>query len=337
MFWKAGSELPADQFLFRFITHLCAPTFVFLAGTSLALSTKKRLAHGESAASIDKAMFMRGLFIALLDPLWMSPAMLEGAGILLQVLYAIGVSMMCMSFLRRFSARVLGLGALAFMLISEPLTGLSVMASGGTPSILSALTLSGGVFPLEGMGSLEQLIVGYPFLHWLAIMALGYACAERLAEGGAKTERWLLQCACVLLALFALVRGLNAYGNMGLLRDSNDVVQWLHVSKYPPSIAFLTLELGIMALLLAGFYWLGRAGALDKALAPVVLLGQTALFYYVLHIHVLFTFAHVIGIEKQGMGLATLMAAVTAFLLYFVCKPYARFKAENPNGWTRWL
>jgi uncharacterized membrane protein len=337
MFWKAGSAIPVDQFLFRFITHLCAPTFVFLAGVGIALSTQKRLAQGESAQSVDKALFTRGLFIALLDPLWMSLPMLEGTGVLFQVLYAIGISMMCMPLLRKLSPRALGVTALSFFALSELLTGLSVMASGGAPSIVSALTLSGGIFPIEGMGSFVRFIVGYPFVHWLAIMLLGYACAERLARSGIETEQWLLKCAAGLFALFGVVRGLNAYGNMGLLRDSAELVQWLHVSKYPPSITFIALELGIMALWLAAFYRLGRAGVLDNALAPLVLLGQTALFYYVLHVHVLFALSHGFGIEKQSMGLATLMAAGDAVFLYFVCRPYARHKSAHPNGWARWL
>src|SRR5688500_195013 len=54
------------------MTHLCAPTFVFLAGASLALSTMKRLKAGESEASIDRSILIRGSLIAALDPLWMS-------------------------------------------------------------------------------------------------------------------------------------------------------------------------------------------------------------------------------------------------------------------------
>ena len=83
--YKPGTPLPTIQFLVRWMTHLCAPTFVFLAGTSLALSSEKRLKAGESAASIDRSILIRGLMIAALDPLWMSWAFTPG-NILLQVL-----------------------------------------------------------------------------------------------------------------------------------------------------------------------------------------------------------------------------------------------------------
>src|SRR5262245_50775314 len=89
--YKPGAHLPLVQFLVRWMTHLCAPTFVFLAGTSLALSSEKRLRAGESAASITRNILIRGLLIAALDPLWMSWAFTPGS-ILLQVLSAIGTS-----------------------------------------------------------------------------------------------------------------------------------------------------------------------------------------------------------------------------------------------------
>lgn len=104
--YKPGTPLPLVQFLVRWITHLCAPTFVFLAGGSLALSTRKRLKAGESEASIDRSIVIRGLLIAAVDPLWMSWAFTPGM-ILLQVLFAIGASFVCMVPLRR-----LGNGAL---------------------------------------------------------------------------------------------------------------------------------------------------------------------------------------------------------------------------------
>jgi len=88
------------------MTHLCAPTFVFLAGASLALSTMKRLKAGESEASIDRSIVIRGLLIAALDPLWMSWAFTPGS-ILLQVLFAIGASFVCMVPLRRLRSGTL--------------------------------------------------------------------------------------------------------------------------------------------------------------------------------------------------------------------------------------
>src|SRR5207248_347237 len=90
--YQSGSPLPAAQFLTRWITHLCAPTFVFLAGASLALSIERRRDLGERPADVDRFIATRGLFIAALDPLWMSWVFAPGH-LLLQVLYAIGLSL----------------------------------------------------------------------------------------------------------------------------------------------------------------------------------------------------------------------------------------------------
>ena len=113
--YPPGSEIPAAQFLTRWVTHLCAPTFLFLAGLVLALSVAKRQALGDPERSIDGDIIKRGVFILLLDPLWMSFGF--GEGIVLQVLYAIGVSLCCMAFLRRLGVRglfAIGLGILFF-------------------------------------------------------------------------------------------------------------------------------------------------------------------------------------------------------------------------------
>lgn len=338
-FWKPGTPIPGDQFLLRWITHLCAPTFVFLAGVGIALSSAKRKAHGDTEAAIDRTLVLRGLFIVALELFWMTPAMLHGTGILLQVLYAIGVSMILMVPLRRVPARVLGLGALVFFGISELLVGLAMMG-GESPSLLAALTFTGGVFPLE-LGPLKRLIAAYPVVHWLAIMALGHACAgffTRSNENGA-VEKRLVQAGLLSLAVFLVVRGLNGYGNMLLLRDDLAPLQWLHVSKYPPSITFLTLELGVMALLLAGFYRLERArkGAMSAPMTALTLLGQAALFYYVIHIHLLGLVTTLLGVAKQGIAATLIGAALCVLALSFPAARYQRYKAAHPSGWTRYL
>ena len=90
--------LPAAEFFTRWITHLCAPTFLFLAGTALALSVERRVANGAGAWSIDKDILIRGGFIALMDPTIIS---LGSGRLTFQVLLAIGLAMICMAPLRR--------------------------------------------------------------------------------------------------------------------------------------------------------------------------------------------------------------------------------------------
>jgi uncharacterized membrane protein len=329
--YKPGTPLPYDQFFTRWITHLCAPTFVFLAGAALSLSVARRAAAGEPAGKTDRFIITRGLIIFALDPLWMSLAFTPGS-VLFQVLYAIGVSMVCMALLRRLPApALLGSGAL-LIAGSEALAGLVLWLSGGGRSIAGALLVTGG--PVGG-----KLMVAYPLLPWLAMMMVGWAFGSYLvAKPEERRVRATLTAAGALsLLVFAVVRGLNGYGNMRLARDDGSIVQWLHVSKYPPSLSYTALELGIMAVLLALFLELRRRAG-DRPALPLRVLGVfggVALFYYVLHTHVMKLAALVIG--KPGLGATYAGAAVTLLGLYPLCRAYQRYKAAHPESLARFI
>src|SRR5581483_11918124 len=176
--YHAGTPLPAAQFLTRWMTHLCAPTFVFLAGTALALSVDRRRAAGEPAAVVDGFLLRRGLLIAALDPLWMSWVLAPGL-ILFQVLYAIGGSLVAMVLLRRIDVRWLAAGALVVVLGGEALIGGALAASGGTPNLAVALLLTGGQF--------GRLVIAYPLVPWLAIMVLGWCFGRVLPTNAPAT------------------------------------------------------------------------------------------------------------------------------------------------------
>ena len=120
----ATMALPAGEFFTRWITHLCAPTFVFLAGSALALSIERRVARGAPACEIDKGILTRGAIIALLD---LTVVSLGSGRWTLQVLYAIGVSMICMAWLRRLSSRTLLALGLGWMVLGEVIDRKSVV------------------------------------------------------------------------------------------------------------------------------------------------------------------------------------------------------------------
>lgn len=331
LMYKPGAALPADQFLTRWMTHLCAPSFVFLAGAALALSVEKQLAAGGDARKIDGFILRRGLLIASLDLVWMSWAFLKPGLFLLQVLYAIGMGLVCMIALRRLPTRwLLGVG-LGLVAGSEALAGLVVRASGGKPGLLAGLLLTGGRF--------EWGFVAYPLVPWLAMMVLGWSFGRWLRGGPERPERLLAVGGAGALAVFGIVRGLNAYGNWALHREGGSVVQWLHVSKYPPSISYTALELGIGALCLAALFVVQRRpGGAPVWTAPLLVLGQTALFFYVLHVHLLKLAATLLGLDHRGGLRETYLGALGAIVvLYPLCVLYRRYKQAHPLGWTRYL
>jgi uncharacterized membrane protein len=346
--WTPGTPLPAAQFFLRWVTHLCAPTFVLLAGASLALSTAARVRSAESPAGIDRRMALRGAWLIVLEAAWMSPALLGPGRVLFEVLYAIGGSFVCMTALRRLPDGALLAVALALAILDEPLA-VAASTLHVADTIPVALLVTGGLF------AGGRFIVGYPLLPWLAILCAGFVLGRKLlawdsarssdresafgqgaADRDSRVARALTAWGIGLLLVFVVVRGANSVGNMGLLRDDGSLVQWLHVSKYPPSIAFDGLELGLACLLLAALF--AATIRRPQLAAPVRVLGQVALFYYLLHLHALVLVAQLAGVRARLGITATLVGAAAALaLLYPVCAAYQKYKAANPGGWRQYI
>src|SRR5574338_810873 len=164
------APLPAAEFFTRWITHICAPTSAFLAGTSMALSIERKVRRGVPAWEIDRFILVRGAIIALLDPTVVS---LGSGRLTLQVLFAIGVSMMCMALLRRLSWTTLLALGVGWFAVGEWITGL-VWHPPGTASIPAALLVA-----TYGGGA---AVIKYPVIPWLAMMALGWAFGQHLSR-----------------------------------------------------------------------------------------------------------------------------------------------------------
>lgn len=329
--YAPGTPLPEAQFLTRWVTHLCAPTFVFLAGAALALSCHHRGASGDSKRSIDRDIVIRGLIIASYD-LVLRPFLTMQRPVL-QVMFAIGMGMIAMVWLRRFHAVVLLGVAVLWFLIGEAVTIFWWNPASGNPPMWAALTIA--VFRSDA------LTILYPAIPWLPVMMLGWAFSRYLLsaqmESGHSPIRFLSGSGAALLAVFFIVRAGNGYGNMLLLWEDNTWVQWLHVSKYPPSLSFITLELGLMCLFLAAFM------ALEKRVKPrqknlFLVFGQTALFFYFIHIPVLAVPAVVFDLFGAGsLSWAYGAAVIGLGVLYPICRKYRDHKFAYPRSLVRYL
>ncbi len=326
--WTPGTELPAGEFLTRWITHLCAPTFVLLAGASLALSSEKR--RGEPGQT--RFIVTRGLLIAAIDPLWMSLGFTGYQRAVFQVLYAIGISMVCMAWLRRLPSPVLLVAAIAIQLFGE--LGQEIHPHSQPWYALWTYLVVGGK-PFDGANC------SYPLLPWLSIMMAGWVLGRWLLapRDNATRARTMALIGVALLVVFVVVRGIDGYGNWHLHRDANDLLQWLHVNKYPPSITFTTLELGIGFLLLAGFTAIDDPSAPRRPLRALALYGSTAFFYYLLHVHLMHLAQLILQLDPTADGLAKtwIAAALDIAILAGPVWLYRRYKTAHPNGWTRYI
>jgi len=328
--WHPGAPLPAGQFLTRWITHICAPTFLFLAGTSLAFTVSRQEASGDRPAAIDRYIFVRGVVIAAFE-LWVSFFVMGHGRYVFQVLYGIGSAYILMVPLRRLPDRAAPFVALLLIATGELMVSLAI-GNGAPTSLLPMLLLTGG--------SYGRLIIAYPTIHWLALLFLGWAWGRRLVTTpSARTTagRDLARAGIAALILFVVLRAVDGYGNMRLLRDSLSPLQWLHVSKYPPSITYDALELGLMALLLSAMFRLA-AHRTPNPNGLLMVLGQTPMFFYLLHFPLLIQSARLLGIEsKRGLGTAYLGAAAVIAVLYPVCRWYRGYKAAHRTGWARFV
>ena len=333
--WHPGTLLPAGQFLTRWVTHICAPTFLFLAGTSLAFTVSRQVTSGDRPSATDRYILVRGLVIAAFE-LWISLTVMGHGRFIFQVLYGIGSAYVCMIPLRRLPDRAAPIVALLLIAAGELMVGLTMRGGHPPTSLLPQLLLTGGAH--------GRLLIAYPTIHWLAILLLGWSWGRRLVTAPKTGEtsrqtagRDLARAGVAALVLFVVLRGLDGYGNMRLYRDSLAPLQWLHVSKYPPSITYDALELGLMALILSAMFRLAK----KRTASPnslFMVLGQTPMFFYLLHFPLLVGSAKLLGVQaKLGLGAAYLGAAAVVALLYPICRWYRGYKAAHRTGWPRYV
>jgi len=330
--YVVGISYSATEFLTRWISHLCAPTFVLLAGTALALSTERRIAKGGNEKEIDINLIKRGAIIAALDPTLIS--LLKGH-LTFQVLFAIGTGMMLMAGLRRLPPLWLFVLALAWIIGGEAVTLLFWSPEHGWPNALTSI-LFVSLYSTD-------LQINYPIIPWLSLMMLGWVFGQYLNRYLSGTTsllspvRLLAVTALFCLALFVLFRGFNEYGNMMLIRESNHWIHWLYVSKYPPSLTFVLLELGLLALCLAGFMLIEKNVNIRQN-GPLLVFGQTALFFYIMHRIILDGSAALFDLHGfGGLGETYIISLATLLALYPACLVYRQYKKDHPHSWVRYI
>lgn len=333
--------LPALQFWVRWLSHLCAPTFLFLAGTSLALSIERKRQRGVPERQSDRDLLVRGAIIIGLDLAFINLFWGSG-GLLLQVLYAIGGAMIVMIPARRLPTGWLVGGGLAVLALTEVLLPNIAQVPEPLQTVLALLF---------SFGRRHGLLILYPIMPWMAVMALGWGFGRYLVKAsddrseagdGARAPMSpataLLILGALSLAVFAVLRGLNGFGNMALLRYDSTLIQWAHVSKYPPSLTFVSLELGIMALVMSGLFWYhGRRDEVSQN-HPVLVFGQTALFFYLAHIMILELSSEALSMHKtEGLPVTLTAAAIVVVGLYVPCRAYRSLKARHPKSLLRYI
>lgn len=360
-YFHLGGPNPTDVdnttvFLFftRWITHFCAPLFVFLSGVSANLAGTRRTKSQFSAFLIK-----RGLWLVLIEIVVISFALGLDPGyhfIILQVIWAIGFSMILLGLLIWLPMEVIaGLGVLIFF-GHDILDSIKIPDTGAGPFLVKMFALGGFIFPLD-----KTHVVGdfYAVIPWTGVMMLGYVFGNiyRSSFDAARRKKILLISGFSLIGLFIILRFFNIYGDPAPWKHYptavKSVISFFNTSKYPPSLIYSCMTIGPGLLLLVLFE------EVKNGLTRVfVIYGSVPFFYYVLHFYLIrlinimvfyadgytskdivspqgFNFAPKgFGFELPGVYLVWFIVIT---LLYLPCRWYFNYKQTHRQWWLSYL
>jgi uncharacterized membrane protein len=348
-------------FFTRWITHFCAPIFVFLSGASIYLQKVR------GKPDLSSFLLKRGLWLIVLEltvlklVIWFG---LNGTFLwLLQVIWVIGVGMILMAGLSRVPTWVSGAIGVGMIVLHNLTDGIRVVGWAGPtgPDLgvgakLWILLHQGGPMPL-GSSSGPIALVLYALVPWIGVMAAGYAFGKIYELEGARRRKLLVQMGAGCILAFIILRYVNLYGDPARWASqpttAMTIVSFFNVTKYPPSLLFLLMTIGPGLLALAAFEaW--RSDSRVKSF--LVTFGRVPLFYYMLQ----WVWAHTAAIVLAllagketaylfrglpdmyasaprdagfSLGVTWLVWLVGVFALYPLCRWYAKVKARRKDWW----
>jgi uncharacterized membrane protein len=345
-------------FVTRWVTHFCAPVFVFLAGAGAFLSGSR----GKSKSDLSIFLLTRGLFLILLEltvvrvSWWFNfDFRFEGG----QVIWALGWSMILLAGLIFLSARTVTVFAVAMIAVHNLFDGLRAQDLGALDWVWKILH----EFSLIQPTPRTAFAVAYPLIPWMGVMAAGYGFGRLLLLERGTRRKTLLILGAGLVLLFVIIRATNLYGDPRPWSSQKStlftVFSFLNTEKYPPSLLFLLMTLGpaIAALSMPD-------RELGRLTRPVIVFGRVPLFFYLLHLPLIHGLAVLIarlrygqaewlfsnppwlpGVtpvripEAYGFGLPVvyLIWFGIVLALYPVCAWYAGVKKRRRDAWLSYV
>lgn len=336
-----------EFFLSRWITHFCAPVFIFLAGVGAGLAVER----GKTKGSQAWFLLSRGLWLVLLEFTIVKFSwtfQLDYHRVIALVIWAIGCSMIALAGLIYLPRAVLGVIAFGMILGHNAWDRLPPESLGAWEPLWRVLHAGGRIEWSAGY----EFIVVYPLIPWIGVMAAGYLFAPGLLSPAPERRRRLIRLGACLIAAFLLLRWSNLYGDPRPWEARADLVfsglAFLNCEKYPPSLLYLLMTLG-PAILVLGLVESPRT-ALDRA---IITLGRVPLFFYLLHMPLIFGLACLYALARYGpaaanfgsgklpedygfsLGGACLIWVLVLAILYPPCRWFAGIKRRHRDIW--WL
>ena len=353
-------------FFTRWITHFCAPLFVFLAGTGAYFQEMRGKPKGE----LSKFLVSRGFWLVIVELTVIRLLVFfnfDYAGIMafLQVIWVIGWSMVLLAVIIHLPLPAIAVGSVAVIALHnllDPVHFTTWKGPGSTvpgfwASLWKVLHEQGVIFPLGAPRHPALLL--YPLIPWFAVMSAGYAFGALYRLDEAKRRRILYLLGAAITIGFVVIRGINVYGDPSRWtsqpRATMTALSFLATSKYPPSLLYLMMTIG-PALLFMGWFDQKRSGAVSRFF---IVYGRVPLFFYVLQWFTTHTLAYVAGRVAGkptgylfsnfafgpppppdaafGLGMVFVLWIIGVALLYPLCKWYAGVKARRTDWWLSYL
>lgn len=351
----AATTTPALYFT-RWVTHFCAPTFLFLAGVSAYLVGKRR-----AKPELSGFLIKRGIWLILVEMVLVTLALTFNPlynNIFLQVIWAIGISMILLGLIVRLPYKVIfSLGVL--IVAGHNLLDYPEAARNNDVGFFWDL-VHNGRFDAYLLAPNYRLFIVYAFLPWTGIMLMGY-CAGRLFEptvDSARRRKILISVGLGAIALFVVLRLINGYGNPFPWQSRDTSLQtffaFMNVQKYPPSLMYTCITLGPALVVLALL-----ENVQNRFTNFVRVFGRVPFFYYVIHFYLIHILT-VIAFYASGYGSNDIVSQQVPFLfrpldfgyplwavyliwafiialLYPLCKWYDRYKSTHFQWWLSYL
>jgi uncharacterized membrane protein len=340
-------------FFTRWITHFCAPTFVFLSGVSACLAAQRR-----TTGQMTTFLLKRGAWLILSDLVIISLIFSFDVHYhfpVLEVLWAIGFGMIILALLIRAPKTIIAVVAILIIAGHNLLDNVD-LPKNGTPGNLSTLLLN-GVGALIPIGANRFIFAIYAAIPWTGALLLGYVFGHLYKKGynAAKRQKILRLSGCVLVVLFVTLRLINHYGDpapWAVQRNTaHTLLSFLNVRKQTPSLLFMLMTLGPVLLLLSV-----TEGISNRITRFCTVYGNVPYFYFIAHL-VLLRIINVAGVVIAGIPLdfqkPTPVWAAPGFgiplwgvylcwitviaLMYYPCRHYGRYKQTHSGWWLSFI
>lgn len=346
-FFTSGPFNPRDVadpalFLTRWITHFCAPTFIFLSGISAYL-----YGRGRAPAELSRFLLTRGLWLILLEFTVIQfgwsfepglPSVIGGG-----IIWVIGACMVLMAALIHLPRGALAVLALVLIAGHNLLDGVSADELGAAGGLWHMLHERGRIALTDTLG----FYVLYPIIPWVGVMAAGYVLGPMMLLDPKTRQRRLFLIGAGLTLGFVLLRAANIYGDPAPWSAQETALatalSFINTEKYPPSLLFLMMTLGPALMLLAAF-----EHARGRIADWLTTFGRVPFFYYVAHIYLIHALAIVVAFATGALvagrpaidfGLPGVYLAWLAVLvlLYPLCRWFSDLKARREEWWWSYL